>query len=197
MSGDLTKCANIISMPQLRPRRESFCQAIIRSAKNGASIAKCYESAGYKTTGHASEVGASRLMSFDEVKGRLDELARPIMRKTAFTLETLSAEVAQTIADARKAGQHSTVIKGLELASKLHGLLTTKIDVEHSFADRAEAFQMIGKRHGEEVAAILREALERGADAVIERRAMRARDVSPSPARSEADIFLEEQPRRD
>jgi hypothetical protein len=186
-------------MPALRqPRREAFVRNIIASVKTGKSQAQCYEDAGYTTSGNASEAAASRLLSDVKVKERIDELARPAVRKVAFTLETLSAEVAQTIRDARAAGQHGVVTRALELAAKLHGLLTTKIDVEHSFADRAEAFQAISARHGEEVAGILREALERGADAVIEeRRALRARDVTPSAGRSEADAIIEEMPRRD
>jgi hypothetical protein len=185
-------------MPALKPRPELFVQTLVRGAKQGVTARQAYIAAGYDARGAVADACASRLLSSEKVKARMDELARPAMRKTGFSLESLSNEVAQTIRDARAAGQHGVVTRALELAAKLHGLLTTKIDVEHSFADRAEAFQMISKRHGEEVAGILREALEHGADAVIEeRRALRARDVTPSAGRSEADAIIEEMPRRD
>jgi hypothetical protein len=190
-------------MPALTPHRhEIFCRNIISAVKLGKSQAWAYRQAGYSVEDNSAYAAASRLLKSDKIKRRIEELGAPAVRKAQFTLESLSEEVAATIKDARAKGQNSVVVRALELGAKLHGLLTERVDVQHSFTDRAEAFQMISKRHGEEVAGILREALERGADAAIEeRRALRARDVTPSPApsagQSEADAWLEEQPRRD
>jgi hypothetical protein len=159
-------------MPQLRPRRELFCRNIIRSAKNGATIAKCYEDAGYRTSGHASEVGGSRLMSSDEVKQRLNELARPAMKKMAFTLESLSAEVAETIVAAKAKGSHSTVLRAIELGARLHGLLRERVDITHDFGGtRAEVLARIAARYGEEAANVLTELLGEPEKPMIELRA--------------------------
>jgi hypothetical protein len=172
------------AMPRLRPRREAFAQAIIRSAKTGASIAQCYEEAGYKTTGHASEVNASRMLKDAEVRSRIDELARPAVRKMAFTLETLSEEISETIRAAKAKGSHNTVLRAIELGAKLHGLLTEKISVEHSLGTRAEIMESIAKRFGQEAADVLSKALSDGPGAITDqRRALFARDVTPEKRR--------------
>jgi hypothetical protein len=186
----------IAGMPQLRPRREAFCQAIIRSAKTGLSIAECYESAGYKTTGHGSEVNASRLLKDAEIRSRLDELSRPIVKKMAFTLETLSAEVAATIKDARAKGQNSVVVRALELGAKLHGLLTERVDVNVEVGvTRDEILGRLEQRYGHDAISVLRAALAKGdySAPLIESRT--TRHASPSAGRTESDIILEEMPR--
>jgi hypothetical protein len=166
-------------MPRLRPRREAFAQNIIRSAKNGATIARCYEDAGYRTSGHASEAAASRLLSSVEIKERLDELARPMLKKTAISVESLTAELAQTIQDARQEKQHGTVVKALELSARLVGLLREKVDVDVSYGgSRQEIMQSIAKRFGQDAADTLAKALSNGPDAITERRALFARDVT-------------------
>jgi hypothetical protein len=117
-------------MPALRPpRRELFVQNLIKSAKNGMNYTEAYIAAGYKGRGHTAEVGASRLMSRDEVKMRIDELTRPVVRKTRVSIESLLNELEITIQDARADGQHGTVVAALTLSAKLVGLLRDRIEV--------------------------------------------------------------------
>jgi hypothetical protein len=183
-------------MPVLKPRAELFVQTFIRGAKQGVTARQAYIAAGYAARGDAADACASRLLSSAKVRARMDELARPMVRKTAFTLESLSEECERTIRDARLAGQHGVAVRALELAAKLHGLLTTKIDVHHSVGvEREEILARLGEKYGADVADTLRNAL---GSPVIEARALRApRDVTPSAGQSEADAWLEEQPRRD
>jgi hypothetical protein len=148
-------------MPTLKKaRREAFARNIIASARTGASQAECYEAAGYKTTGNASESAASRLLSSVQIRSRIDELSRPAVRKMAFTLESLSDEVQKTIESAREKGQNSVVLKGVELGARLHGLLRERVDITHEIGiDRESILARIGEKYGQEAASVLREMI--------------------------------------
>jgi hypothetical protein len=120
----------ISPMPALRnQRRELFVQAVVRGAKNGVNLTEAYKAAGYVGTGHVAEVGASRLMSSDEVRARIAELTAPAAKKAGLTLESLLVELETTIADARAAKQHSVVVQSLTLAAKLVGLLRDRVEI--------------------------------------------------------------------
>jgi len=115
--------------PLRLPRREKFAQEVAKSPKTGKSITKCYEASGYRSTGNASEVSASRLLSSDQVKGRVDEILRPVVAKTRVTVTSLLNELEQTIGDARAARQHGVVIAALALSAKLVGLLRDQVEI--------------------------------------------------------------------
>jgi hypothetical protein len=172
-------------MPRLRQaRREAFVRNIIASVKTGKSQAQCYEDAGYTTTGNASEANASRLLSDAKVKERLDELVRPAAMKTTISLNFLSEEILKTIQDARSKDQHGVVVRAMELAAKIHGLMKQEISVEHTFTDRQEIMQSIAKRFGQEAAEVLAKALTDGPGAITDQRRERLmRDVTPEPRR--------------
>jgi hypothetical protein len=117
-------------MPALKNlRRELFAQNVVKNARNGLNLTEAYRASGYKGTGHTAEACASRLLSFDEVKMRIDELARPAVRKTRVSIESLLDELEVTIQDARADGQHSVVVGALTLSAKLVGLLRDRIEV--------------------------------------------------------------------
>jgi phage terminase small subunit len=98
-------------MPALRPRAELFVQTFLKGAKQGVTARQAYIAAGYRSRGDAADACASRLLSSAKVKARIDELARPAVRKMQFSLENLSVELEKTIADARSKGQNSVVIR--------------------------------------------------------------------------------------
>jgi hypothetical protein len=116
-------------MPMLRPKREAFAHAVLRSAKNGKSLAACYIESGYRARGHAAESNASRLLNFAEVKMRLEELARPAVQKTRVTVESLLDQLDETITAARADGAHGVVVSALTLSAKLVGLLRERIEI--------------------------------------------------------------------
>jgi hypothetical protein len=117
-------------MPPLRnQRRELFCQNVVKNAKNGMNLTEAYRASGYRGEGHVAEVGGSRLMSNVEVRMRVNELTRPAVAKARITVESLLAELETTIVDARGAKQHSVVVRSLELAAKLVGLLRDRVEV--------------------------------------------------------------------
>jgi hypothetical protein len=80
----------------------------------------------------------------------------------------------------------------------LHGLLREKLDITHEVGiSRAEILDQLEQRYGREAIEALRAALDQGypSTPLIDQRT--TRHASPTAARSEADIWLEEQPKRD
>jgi hypothetical protein len=73
-------------------KRETFCRKILEGAKHGISQAEAYEQSGYRTSGHASEVAASRLLSTVEVQRRIAELTAPAVRKARTTIDSLAQQ---------------------------------------------------------------------------------------------------------
>ena len=150
------------------------------------------ERAGYKTSGHGSEVAASRLLKDVEVKGRLDELARPAVQKTRISVESLLSELETTIADARAAKQNTVVVQALTLSAKLVGLLKEKVVIEHNYGgDREQILSRLEQRHGVEAMSILRAALDKAdyTKPMIDKPARRQIEAG---GRSEVDIALED-----
>jgi hypothetical protein len=150
------------------------------------------ERAGYKTSGHGSEVAASRLLKDVEVKGRLDELARPAVQKTRISVESLLSELETTIADARAAKQNTVVVQALTLSAKLVGLLKEKVVIEHNYGgDREQILSRLEQRHGREAMDVLRAALDKAdfATPLIEKRPRHEIEASD---RSEVNAMLED-----
>lgn len=117
-------------MPALRyPRREAFAQNMARSAKTGKSWRQCYADSGYTGQGHVADVGASRLMTCDDVRSRIDEIMMPVVKKARVSIETLLDQLDTTITEARAEKQHSVVVSALVVSAKLVGLLRTQIEV--------------------------------------------------------------------
>jgi hypothetical protein len=168
-------------MPALRnQRRELFAQAVIKGARNGVNLTEAYRLAGYRGSGHAAEVGASRLMSSDEVRARIAELTAPAIKKTGLTIESLLSEIEQTIADARAAKQHSVVVASLTLAAKLVGLLRDRVEIGGvGEFDRCEDINEIAARYLDDqpLDEVLR-GIDEMRDAIIRAAADRARVVS-------------------
>jgi hypothetical protein len=121
-------------MTALRPRREAFVRNVFQSPKTGWSQAACYEAAGYKTTGHASETNASRMLKDAEVKMRLNEMAQPAVRKAQVSIEALLNELDRTIADARADRAHGAVVAAIALITKIAAMLHEQADHDNEFA---------------------------------------------------------------
>ncbi|MEH2546794.1 hypothetical protein V1283_003439 [Bradyrhizobium sp. AZCC 2262] len=181
-----------------RPRREKFAQNIIKGLKAGGSYTDAYLQAGYRGDGHTAEVGASRLMSQDEIRNRIDELTRPAVRKVGVTVASLLAELATTIEDARRAKQHGTVVAALTLSAKLVGLLKDQVEVggPGSFDRPSTIEEMIAELGNGDAATTLLMIDEIVADVRADLQAAAAAHAkivdapAPTPRRSEAAISL-------
>ena len=93
------------------------------------TLAQCYESAGYKTKGHASETMASRLSFAEPVQARVSELQGTVARKAVITIETLCAELDEANAVAKANGQAGAMVSATTLRAKLAGLLRDKVEI--------------------------------------------------------------------
>jgi hypothetical protein len=110
-------------------RQETFCHKVIEAAKLGLSHAVAYERSGYRTTGHASEVNASKLLSKTEIQERIAELMAPAARKIGVTVETLLHELEESRSGAVAAEQYGAANGAIGLKGKLTGLLRDKVEI--------------------------------------------------------------------
>jgi hypothetical protein len=93
------------------------------------TLAQCYESAGYKTKGHASETMASRLSFAEHVQARVSELQGAVARKAVISIESICAELDEANAVAKAHGQAGAMVSASTLRAKLAGLLKDKVEV--------------------------------------------------------------------
>lgn len=122
--------AIITNMPQLKNlKRETFCRKILEGTKLGISQAEAYEQSGYRTTGHASEVAASRLLSMVEVQRRLEELSAPTVRKTRATIDTLAEQFDAVFDGAMGSAQFGAAGSAAAAKSKLLGFMRDRLEV--------------------------------------------------------------------
>jgi hypothetical protein len=103
-------------MPALRNhRQERFCQLI----KQGIPPYRAYPMAGYKP----DEGAPYRLSGNVRVKRRIAELTRGLAMKTRVTVETITAELDEAAALAKRVEQPGAAIQAIATKAKLHGLL--------------------------------------------------------------------------
>jgi hypothetical protein len=115
-------------MPTLRPRHEQFVRNYIKTARSGGNARAAYLDAGYDCTPESADAAASRLLKSIKVQTRMEELSRPAAKKSTLTLDSVLAELKDTIADAKAAKQHSVRVNALTLATKLTGLLVERVE---------------------------------------------------------------------
>ncbi|WP_315737957.1 hypothetical protein [Bradyrhizobium sp. SZCCHNR1093] len=117
--------------PLKNARHEAFAQALIHGAKNGWTQGECYQRAGYRCSGHAAEVAASRLLRNVDIQRRKAELSAP---KDAVRRANVSAaaliDKAETLYERGVAtDQLGAVGKAIELQGKLGGALVDRVEV--------------------------------------------------------------------
>jgi ribosomal protein S19E (S16A) len=106
-------------MPALRnPRQERFCQLL----KQNIPPYRAYPLAGYKP--HNGE--PYRLRDNPRIKARLAELTRHIAMKTRVTVESLTQELDEISAGAKRSEQWAAAKGAVETKAKLHGLLVDR-----------------------------------------------------------------------
>jgi hypothetical protein len=117
-------------MPALKnPRWERFAQAIAEGLGNGSTQAKAYESAGYKTHGHASESAASRLLrNVEPVIRRVQELQAEIGKRKQVSRESIVDELEAAREIARENKQASAMVAATATKAKVCGLFVEKVE---------------------------------------------------------------------
>jgi hypothetical protein len=111
-------------------RHETFAQLIAQAPKRGMSNAQCYREAGYRVdAGPACDVAASRLLSSDKVRARIDELIAPTIKRTRATVDTLAEQFDRVFDGAVSAEQYGAASNAAGLKAKLLGFMRTQIEV--------------------------------------------------------------------
>ena len=118
-----------MSGPLRNTRHEAFAKALFERPKTGMTLAQCYESAGYKTKGHASETMASRLSFAEHIQARVSELQGAVARKAVISVESICAELDEANAVAKAHGQAGAMVSASTQRAKLAGLLTDKVEI--------------------------------------------------------------------
>src|SRR6516225_4264403 len=118
-----------MSGPLRNTRHEAFAKALFERPKTGMTLAQCYESAGYKTKGHASETMASRLSFAEHIQARVSELQGVVARKAVISIESICAELDEANIVAKAHGQAGAMVSASTLRAKLAGLLTDKVEI--------------------------------------------------------------------
>ena len=117
-------------MPVLKNAKwEMFANHMARSPKTRMSQAKAYLASGYRTTGHAAEVAASRLLKRVEIQQRIAEINEPVVRKTRASVDTLAAQFDAVFEGAVAAAQFGAAGNAAGLKAKLLGFMREKIEV--------------------------------------------------------------------
>jgi hypothetical protein len=117
-------------MPALKNQRhELFCRNLIEGAQRGWSATDAYLKAGYKGEEGVARACASRLLTNENIKRRLEELNAPAVRKTEITVEALLNKLEANIAGAEAKGQHGAVNGSIGLMAQLRGLLINRTEI--------------------------------------------------------------------
>jgi hypothetical protein len=117
-------------MPTLKNQRhELFCRNLIEGAQRGWSATDAYIKAGYKGEEGVARACASRLLTNENVKRRLEELNAPAVKKTQITVETLLNKLEANIIGAEAKGQHGAVNGSIGLMAQLRGLLINRTEI--------------------------------------------------------------------
>jgi hypothetical protein len=154
-------------MPALKnAKHERFCQNIVLAKETRWTNGEAYSLAGYSCDGNAAEACASRLLRSDKVQQRIAEIQAPVVRKAQVTVDSLVCELEANIKRADTLGQAGAINGAVALMAKLKGMLIdrTEVGAPGEFAHlqtREEVYAKLAEELGDEVAAILQDALAR------------------------------------
>jgi hypothetical protein len=132
--------------PLHNTRHEAFARALFERPKTGMTMAQCYEAAGYKTTGHASETMASRLSFTEPIQARVSELQGVVAKRAVISVESICAELDEAIAIAKERGQASAMVSASTLRAKLAGLLREKVEISGGAYHQCETKAELAER---------------------------------------------------
>jgi hypothetical protein len=110
-------------------KRENFCRLTIEGAKYGWTQADIYMRSGYRTTAHAAEVNASRLLKNAEIQQRIAELTAPATRKVRATAADLLQKAEVVYDRAVETDRLADANRAVELQGKLGGALVDRVEI--------------------------------------------------------------------
>lgn len=112
----------------MTPKREAFCQAIVSGVTQADAYRTAY--AAGKMKPETIQKRASELMADGEVKGRVDELRKPVVEKLQYGLEQAMMEAAEAFQVAKSKENGGAMVAAVTLRSKLNGLLVERSEVK-------------------------------------------------------------------
>jgi hypothetical protein len=168
-------------MPALKNlRHERFVREYLA---NGGYGARAY-TAVYGRNGHTAETNASELLRKTELQHRIAELSRPAERKAKLDAAALLDEMADVLADAKRAEQHGTRVSAATLAARLQGMLIDRVEVNAGgFASCKSPSEVIDALLVDMSAPDLLDLFSRMSELVAARAATEATVVAPSRRR--------------
>ncbi|PDV86265.1 Terminase small subunit [Rhizobium sp. H4] len=105
-------------------RHEAFCLAVVR----GESATGAYANV-YRATGRTAEVNGSKLLRNTAVGERIIELQGTAAKRTTKTVESLVADLDQTIAFARECRNPTAIVAAINAQAKLLGLVVERSEL--------------------------------------------------------------------
>lgn len=132
LNGEVHEIVSVEGNPLIN-RRERFAQLVAFGTDIGKAYAEAYEKPDVTLTVLQS---ANHLMADPDIRVRIQELRRPIQRKLQqkweYTIDR-AYEDCQTAYDlAYSLSEPKTMLKAIELRSRLSKLLTSEVNVHHS-----------------------------------------------------------------
>lgn len=113
----------------LTAKQEAFCQAIVSGLSQADAYRKAYSAEAMKPP--TVQKRASELMANGEVRGRVEALRKPVVKKLQYGLEQAMAEAEEAFEVAREKGNGGAMVAAATLRAKLNGLLVDRKEVRH------------------------------------------------------------------
>jgi hypothetical protein len=133
----------------LTAKREKFCQLVAA----GATYTDAYLEAYQKPAGYDRKVAAeegSRLMAITDVKLRVQELRRPVIRKMQqkleYNLQKALAQADEMYQLAYEQGNVTGMGKAITLQSKLVKILSDQVEHHHGLLDDASTETLLAMK---------------------------------------------------
>jgi hypothetical protein len=175
-------------MPALKnQKREQFCQMMFQGARFGWSQGTCYMKAGFRSTGHSAETGASRMMKKSDIQRRLAELGGKGARSARVTAQSLIEKLDIVFDGSVAEKQYSAAGRAVETQGKLAGVMVDRTEIGPPGAfDGIETIDDVARAILSETslddALAVQDAVR---EALLRLAGDRAQDVTPEPAQPE------------
>lgn len=122
-------------------RQEKFCREFIKTG----NATKAYKRAGYDTSKNgATRANASRLLTYDSVQKRLEELRQKAENKEILSASQIRALLTNIATD--KESSKLEVMKALDILNKMNGEYITKAQITGADGGPVEIGWEGGKR---------------------------------------------------
>lgn len=117
-------------MAKLTAKQETFCQSIIAGMSQADAYRKSYSAESMKP--ETVQKRASELMKNGAVRGRVDELRKPVVEKVQYGLERAMKEAAEAFEVSKAKENGGAMVAAVTLRAKLNGLLVDRKEIKVS-----------------------------------------------------------------